>query len=178
MLGQRPQSVFESQDCRIGNRKVPLQVVERLDREHPQTNLFRCTLPADLPLANIGEITLSFNVKRGQQIEHIVKLEKSVLPEKRPKLGVCVSPLFGDMDMLQLVEWRVHHARVGFGAVHFYERVADEYNMARWINIWNTRLGTQDTLGVGAPVSPSTWQTHAYVQNSTYADQVRPSIAF
>ena len=167
----RPQSIFSGQVCRFGEVVTPLRVVER--KAGPQTNLFRCNLPPNLPAADLEAISLEFYLRDGQKVEHEVRLLPTIVPEPRPTLGICVSPLFGDIDMLQLVEWRLHHARVGFQTVHWYEREAGAFNLSDWIQVWNGRLGTHDTLGVAPPLSPTTWQTHAYYQNGTYADQVR-----
>lgn len=132
-------------------------------------------MPAGVSLDETVEVLLRYSLKGGETFEHKVKLSATRLPKRRAKLGICVSPLFGELDMLKVVEWRVHHARIGFETVHFYERNAGDFNLSSWIAIWNARLGTHDTLGIGAPISPSTWQTSSYMFNSSYADQVRTS---
>jgi hypothetical protein len=102
-----------------------------------------------------------------------IELEKASISAPRAKLGICLSPLYGQINMLRILEWRIHHARLGFETVHWYSRDSSS-KLQRWMAVWNEQLSLKDTWGYAPNLLDDEFKpNHFMSEEGAYADQVR-----
>lgn len=88
------------------------------------------------------------------------------------QVAICVAPVFGQVDLVQLLEWRLNHWLLGIETVHWYDRT-DGLVLEDWVRRFSIVTGAKDTWGAGAPVSPDTYMTDLLEMSGKYGDQVR-----
>lgn len=92
-------------------------------------------------------------------------------PTDLTKLSVCTSPVYGKLDKLAVLEWRLHHAQLGVQSVHWYVRETGTALEAR-IRQWNGVLGLTDTWRYAPALATNQSEASKLYNNGAYADQV------
>jgi hypothetical protein len=133
--------------------------------------LVRCEVPRKLSLPTTMSLELSSREKT--TVKHSINLKTYLIREGShvPNLALCLSPMFGNIDMFRILEWRLHHARLGVKTVHWYTRNANT-PLETLITILNHEEDLQDTWKEAPPVSPDTFETDHLQEKGLYGDQV------
>ena len=160
-----------------GGRTVPaLPATEGSD---PRTLLHRCMVPSEALHRSNSQLRLVLMNEKGQRETQTVDLKPAKAASSESLLGICLSPIFGVFDKLRLLEWRIHHAQIGFEVVHFYDRENADTSLLRlWVAKWNLLLGTKDTWRhAPALVTKERSSLDTLHKEGAYADQVGFRIA-
>lgn len=134
--------------------------------------LLRCRVPdnVQLPTDALVEVRLR---KSPSTIKHNLKLRSHAIEEAgaTPNVAFCLSPVFGKLDPFKILEWRLHHARLGVKTVHWYSR---EPNAAlrTLVDVLNHDEGLKDTWKDAKPLSPDTFLKDRLQEHGLYGDQV------
>lgn len=150
--------------------------------------LITCELPSEMEIPSTWN---SPSIRRGRNPPPIdVELDLTLanrrvvfsqkvklLPHRIPvvqkgSLGICVAPMYGPIDDLRVLEWRIHHALLGVKAVHWYDRTGHQ-STHEWVKVLSKEMGLQDTWTDAPCISPETCGTDILEAKGVSGDQVR-----
>jgi len=140
----------------------------------PWALLMRCRVPkgAVLPGTAFVDVHMKIWTTEGSPIAtHRIDLERKLVPQDPPTLGLCMSPLYGELDFVKLLEWRMHHAGLGVGTVHWYDREGNT-DLERLVRRMTEQQGLSDTYNFAPPLSPETYDSDYLIDRGRYGDQV------
>lgn len=103
-----------------------------------------------------------------------MKLTPNIVPEKPEKgsLGICVAPLYGPLNELKILEWRLHHLDLGIKTVHWYDR-DNRSKIREWLKELNKLYNLKDTFNEAPCISPETCGTEGLLEDKGVSgDQV------
>jgi hypothetical protein len=83
--------------------------------------------------------------------------------------------MFGELDLFKILEWRLHHARLGVKTVHWYSR-RPNVALETLVRILNHDEGLKDSWKEASPISPDTFETERLQEHGLYGDQVSPLV--
>lgn len=134
--------------------------------------LIRCQIPEDVHLPTKSRVDLRLR-DSAATIKHDIQLKPYVTenPRNTSDLAFCLSPMFGDLDLFKLLEWRLHHARLGVNTVHWYIRKPN-IALETLVRILNHDEGLEDSWKEASPISPDTFETERLQEHGLYGDQV------
>lgn len=162
--------------CRFTNDNV-VNATSIFDGDAPRMLLHRC------PVENLqNRLALKVELWRDTNLVATVDPRMSIeaMPELPPTISgmvhICLSPSFANFDTATLLEWRIHHSRIGIKTVHWYHR-PETSHLLPIVQDMNNILGTRDTIRlapylVEEPVRNAS-QLH---KHGAYADQVSSSM--
>lgn len=83
-----------------------------------------------------------------------------------------MSPLYGKVDRLRLLEWRIHHAKLGIKVVHWYVRPEMAF-LRPLVEHWNKAIALHDTWTLAPYLADMEAEgTRRLHSRGAYADQV------
>lgn len=102
-----------------------------------------------------------------------IKLKPEIIPEKAKEgsLGICVAPLYGPLNELKMLEWRLHHLNLGVQVVHWYDRDG-RGRTKEWVKELKRLYRVQDTFTDAPCISPETCGTGILEDRGVSGDQV------
>lgn len=134
--------------------------------------LVRCSVPPEVTLP--GQVKVNLVLRQDKNpVEHTVYLKSYLVSDRdnTPNLAFCLAPAFGDLDLFKILEWRLHHARLGVKSVHWYTRRPNG-RLQMLVNILNHKEDLEDTWKEAVPLSPDTFETERLQEHGLYGDQV------
>jgi hypothetical protein len=171
--------------------QVPARRV--MGAELPRALLYRCPVPHTIyhhllkARPTTLQLTIRYDLSEYAIFEHHIPLQlvsQSIVSEQPPtralrpqksSLGICISPIFGTLDPLKLLEWRLHHAKLGFDVVYWYDRAEASFSSTkRLVEGWNEHLGIRDVWRHAPKLQPhNTTFVEELHSDGAYVDQVR-----
>ena len=141
-------------------------------QDFPRVLLYACSVPSSSLYATHLDVKISFNhTHPTRQVR--VPMQALATSTQEPLLGICVSPVSGKVDLEQLVDWRIHHASLGFQRVFWYDRNGTQDSLLqRTMRTWNRRLSMKDMWQQAPRLLPFGESVDLY-SNGEYADQAR-----
>ena len=134
--------------------------------------LVRCSVPSEVILPAKATVDLALRHDH-THIKHTIDLKAYTVSDRNntSNLAFCLAPAFGELDLFKLLEWRLHHARLGVKTVHWYTRRPNG-RLQMLVNILNHKEGLEDTWKEAIPISPDTFETEHLQDHGLYGDQV------
>lgn len=169
--------LIERVTCAFDDVNEPTTATLRYDMPHAwYAVLIRCQVPQDAVLPS--NIIVETRVRRSPtRIKHNIEVESYRIGEanETANLAFCLSPMFGHLDLFRILEWRLHHARVGVNTVHWYTRKKNTA-LETMVAILNHDEGLTDSWKEASPISPDTFETERLQEHGLYGDQVRNKV--
>lgn len=141
----------------------------------PWALLMRCRIPDEATLPGAAYLDLHLADDRSPAKTAIatqrLALERRKIAQETTRLALCTAPLFGRLNMPRLLEWRLHHARLGIKTVHWYDREGRQ-DIIDFVGRLNRNEKLRDTYTHAPPLSPETYGTEIFLEKGLYADQV------
>lgn len=171
--------LVEEVTCKFHGTGIRTKATMRYEMPHAwYAVLLRCGVPdaVQLPANSTVEVSLR---KGHPAMHHTLQLRPYAVeePSITPNVAFCLSPVFGKLDIFKILEWRLHHARIGVKTVHWYSREANPA-LKSLVNVLNHNEGLKDTWKDAVPLSPDTFQTERLQEHGLYGDQVILLIQF
>lgn len=134
--------------------------------------LLTCQIPDSMQLPT--DVIVEVRTRRAAvSVRHNIQLKSYPVedPSDTSNLAFCLSPMFGELDLFKILEWRLHHARLGISTVHWYSREGN-FALKTLVDVLNHSEGLKDTWKEATPLSPDTYQKERLLEHGLYGDQV------